>query len=57
MLALYGAARAVIELWRDDPRGGLGPLSTSQLLAIPAVALGVWLIVRARRAAQPGHPL
>lgn len=49
MLALYGAARAAIELWRDDPRGGLGPLSTSQILAIPAIALGVWLIARARR--------
>ena len=49
MLALYGGARALIELWRDDPRGGLGPISTSQLLAIPAIALGVWLIARARR--------
>jgi phosphatidylglycerol:prolipoprotein diacylglycerol transferase len=57
MLALYGAARAVIELWRDDPRGGVGPLSTSQLLAIPAIALGLGLVVRARRGAQPGHPL
>jgi prolipoprotein diacylglyceryltransferase len=47
MLVLYGAARAVIELWRDDPRGGLGPLSTSQLLAIPAIALGGWLVMRA----------
>ena len=48
-LVLYGAARAVIELWRDDPRGSLGPLSTSQVIAIPAVALGLFLIVRARR--------
>ncbi len=54
MLALYGAARATIELWRDDPRGGLGPLSTSQILAIPAIALGVWLIARARR--RTGKP-
>ena len=48
MLVLYGAARAIIELWRGDPRGSLGPLSTSQLIAIPAVALGAWLIARAR---------
>ena len=54
MLVLYGALRAIIELWRDDPRGGLGPLSTSQLLAIPAIALGVWLIVRPRR--RTGKP-
>lgn len=59
MLALYGAARAAIELLRDDPRGGLGPLSTSQLLAIPAIALGVWLVARARRGTgnQPPAPL
>jgi phosphatidylglycerol:prolipoprotein diacylglycerol transferase len=46
MLVLYGATRAVIELWRADPRGALGPLSTSQLIAIPAIALGGWLILR-----------
>lgn len=59
MLALYGAARALIELLRDDPRGGLGPFSTSQLIAIPAIALGLWLVVRARRGAgnQPTAPL
>jgi phosphatidylglycerol:prolipoprotein diacylglycerol transferase len=54
MLVLYGAARALIELLRDDPRGGVGPLSTSQLIAIPAIALGVWLIMRARRGAGTG---
>jgi phosphatidylglycerol:prolipoprotein diacylglycerol transferase len=54
MLALYGAARALVELLRDDPRGGVGPLSTSQLIAIPAIALGLWLVARARRRAQPG---
>jgi phosphatidylglycerol:prolipoprotein diacylglycerol transferase len=53
-LVLYGAARAVIEFWRDDPRGGLGPLSTSQLIAIPAIGLGLWLIVRGSGTAPPG---
>lgn len=48
-LALYGVARALLELWRADARGGIGPLSTSQLIAIPAVASGIWLIARARR--------
>ena len=59
MLVLYGAARAAIEILRDDPRGGLGPLSTSQLLAIPAIALGAWLIARARRGTgdRPAPPL
>ncbi len=50
LLVLYGVLRSLLELWRDDPRGGLGALSTSQLISIPLVALGVWLIVRARRA-------
>lgn len=54
MLVLYGAARAIIEIWRDDPRGGLGPLSTSQLVAIPAIALGLALIARARRGTGTG---
>jgi len=54
MLALYGAARALVEVLRDDPRGGLGPLSTSQLVAIPAIALGLWLVARARRGAGTG---
>ncbi len=53
MLLTYGAARAAIELWRADPRGAVGPLSTSQLIAIPAVAVGVWLVARARRGGQP----
>jgi phosphatidylglycerol---prolipoprotein diacylglyceryl transferase len=53
MLVLYAAMRSGLELLRADPRGSLGPLSTSQLLAIPALALGVWLVARARRGGQP----
>jgi phosphatidylglycerol:prolipoprotein diacylglycerol transferase len=52
MCALYGAWRAAIELLRGDARGGLGPLSTGQLVSLPLVALGVVLVVRARRAAR-----
>lgn len=48
-LVLYGCFRLLIELVRDDPRGALGPLSTSQVLSIPLIALGVWLITRATR--------
>jgi len=51
-LALYGVARAALEVLRADERGGLGPLSTSQLIAIPLVATGIWLILRARRTIQ-----
>lgn len=49
LLVLYGTSRAALELLRADERGGIGPLSTSQIIAIPAVAIGMWLIARARR--------
>lgn len=32
--ALYAVARFIIEFWRDDPRGSLLGLSTSQLIAV-----------------------
>lgn len=50
MLALYAVWRFVVEFWRIDQRGGLGPLATSQWLSIPLAAAGGWLIWRARRA-------
>lgn len=46
LLVLYGVARFILEFWRADPRGSLGPLSTSQLLSIPLIALGIWLMTR-----------
>src|SRR6185436_18749046 len=42
-VALYAAARFVLEFWRSDDRGGFFGLSTSQLIGIAligAVALG-----------------
>jgi phosphatidylglycerol---prolipoprotein diacylglyceryl transferase len=48
LLVSYGALRSLLELLRDDPRGGLGPLSTSQLISIPLICLGIWLIARRR---------
>lgn len=53
LLALYGVMRIVIELFRADPRGSLGPLSTSQILSIPLIAAGIWLIVWVRRQPAP----
>ena len=49
MLSLYGIFRVAIEVFRDDPRGALGPISTSQLISVPLVFVGAWLIYRARR--------
>jgi phosphatidylglycerol:prolipoprotein diacylglycerol transferase len=49
LLICKGVFRSVVEVWRDDDRGVLfGWLSTSQLLSIPLVALGIYLLVRAR---------
>lgn len=53
LLVLYGVMRSVIEIYRGDPRGSLGPLSTSQVISIPLVAFGVWLIASRRRGSRP----
>jgi phosphatidylglycerol:prolipoprotein diacylglycerol transferase len=49
MLVGYGVLRTVIEIFRDDPRGSIGPLSTSQIISIPLIALGVVVIARSWR--------
>ncbi len=46
MLTLYATFRIGIEWLRDDPRGALGPLSTSQLIGFPLLALGLFLLFR-----------
>jgi phosphatidylglycerol:prolipoprotein diacylglycerol transferase len=51
-LAGYGALRIVGELFREpDPQLGflIGGATMGQLLSLPMVAVGVWLMVRARR--------
>ena len=48
MLILYGAARSFIELFRDDPRGFVGPFSESQVVSALLVLYAVVSIVRAR---------
>jgi len=42
-LMIYGVARFVIEFWRDDPRGQLFGLSTSQFISVFMFALGLAL--------------
>lgn len=51
-LVLYPALRFVVEMFRDDPRGALGPLSTSQAVGIPLFAAGLWILLARRRAAR-----
>jgi phosphatidylglycerol:prolipoprotein diacylglycerol transferase len=42
-LILYGIGRFLIEFLRDDYRGSIGVLSTSQLISIGIVAVGAFL--------------
>ncbi len=51
-LVLYPVFRFAVEFLRDDPRGGLGPLSTSQVLGIPLLAFGLWILLARRPPAQ-----
>jgi phosphatidylglycerol:prolipoprotein diacylglycerol transferase len=52
MLVGYGILRSVLEIYRADPRGGLGSLSTSQIISIPLIVIGAVVIARSRRAAR-----
>jgi phosphatidylglycerol---prolipoprotein diacylglyceryl transferase len=57
-LMIYAVARFTIEFWRDDPRGSLFGLSTSQDIAILMFAFGLvmTLIARKRRAGKDAAP-
>jgi phosphatidylglycerol:prolipoprotein diacylglycerol transferase len=44
-LMTYSVARFVIEFWRDDPRGQVLGLSTSQFIAVLLFALGLVLTI------------
>ncbi len=49
MLILYGIARSIVEIWRDDDRGVFfGFISTSQIISIPLIAGGLVLLWRSR---------
>lgn len=53
-LALYAVGRFALEAIRDDDRGGIGMLSTSQLIGV--ALLGVALLIHARRRASALAP-
>jgi phosphatidylglycerol---prolipoprotein diacylglyceryl transferase len=48
-LALFGTMRFVIELFRADYRGDFGPVSVTQLIALCAAGLGLFIIQHRRR--------
>jgi phosphatidylglycerol---prolipoprotein diacylglyceryl transferase len=57
-LGLYALGRFVLEFFRDDDRGGLLWLSTSQLIGVALVGLALAIHVRrSRAAAQPSLAL
>ncbi len=49
-MTLYAVWRFVIEFFRDDFRGNVGTLSTSQFISLFIFVLGIFLLVRSRRA-------
>jgi phosphatidylglycerol---prolipoprotein diacylglyceryl transferase len=54
---LYAVARFIIEFWRDDPRGEIFWLSTSQFIAV-VLAIGAMIVMILRlRIADRGMPV
>lgn len=49
---LYGIGRFIIEIFRNDPRGNVGALSTSQFFSVFAVIIGLILMFGVRRREQ-----
>ncbi len=50
---LYAVARFIIEFWRDDPRGSLLGLSTSQFIALVLFIGALVLMIQRTRGAKP----
>jgi phosphatidylglycerol:prolipoprotein diacylglycerol transferase len=52
MLILYGIARSFFEIFRDDPRGFVGPFSESQVVSAVLITYAAISILRARSKAR-----
>lgn len=44
-LMLYGVGRFIVEFWRNDYRGSIGWMSTSQLISVGIVTIGALLYI------------
>ena len=55
-LTLYAVWRFIIEFFRADERGAVGPLSTSQFISLFILAFGVYLLIRSRQAVNDFEP-
>jgi len=55
-MLLYAISRYIIEYYRDDPRGTVGPFSTSQFISLILAPLAVGMLVYLRRfSGGPAH--
>jgi phosphatidylglycerol---prolipoprotein diacylglyceryl transferase len=52
-MLLYAITRFIIEFYRDDPRGSLGPFSTSQFISVILAPLAIVMLVYLARRAAP----
>jgi phosphatidylglycerol:prolipoprotein diacylglycerol transferase len=52
-MLLYAITRFVIEYYRDDPRGAVGPFSTSQFISLILAPLAIVMLVYLGRRAAP----
>jgi phosphatidylglycerol:prolipoprotein diacylglycerol transferase len=52
-MLLYAVSRYVIEIYRDDPRGTIGTLSTSQFISVVLAPLAVAMLAYLARQTQP----
>ncbi len=57
MLILYGVARSFFEIFRDDPRGFLGPFSESQVVSAVLVLYAAVSIAVVRARGGPASPV
>jgi phosphatidylglycerol:prolipoprotein diacylglycerol transferase len=52
-MLLYAVSRFIIEFFRDDPRGSLGPFSTSQFISVILAPLAIVMLAYLARRAAP----
>ncbi len=55
-MVLYALWRFIIEFFRADYRGSVGPLSTSQFISLFIFAFGLYLLIRSRKAVNDFEP-
>src|SRR5579862_3081027 len=56
-MLLYAVSRFIIEFYRGDERGTVGPLSTSQFISVVLAPLAIGMLVYLSRSAEPAPKL